>query len=114
MAGTYHLVMEQGADLTLTVVKKDSSGNVVDISGASAAMQMRPDKRSATKLFDATSGGGEITIDGPNGQVSVVIPGATTAGIHQPGVYDLKLTLSDGTIERLLEGRIELSPAVTR
>lgn len=84
----------------------------INITGYTAALQIRPYQLSTTILYDASS---NITINGPLGQISLSIPAsATETFTWWNGVYDLLLTSPDGSYSvRLAQGKVQVSPGVS-
>jgi hypothetical protein len=113
-AAPYDITIEQGATWRTTLTVKDSTGAVVDLSGYTARMQIRPSVESTTVLLELATADG-ITITGPAGQIALVISAAATTGIAWTGaVYDLELTAPGGDVTRLLQGRVAVDREVTR
>jgi len=116
-AGTFNLQIEQGA--TYYVVLIWSAGSAcaanaepVDLTGYTAELQIRPFPLSTSVLYDATP---NLTLGGVNGTITLEIPAANTAGFTWwNGVYDLKLTSSQGFATRLLQGSVSVSPEVSQ
>ena len=115
-AAKHDFTLEPGSDFQATVVLQDSDGNAQDITGAIVEMQVRETYDSNATLIDATSVGigAEITVTGATGTIAIDVPGADTEDIIVSGVYDIQVTYLSGVIERVLEGRMVLSPSVTR
>lgn len=106
--------IEQGSTFNLIVNAKNSDGTVKNLNGYVAKMQVRPSVDSSTIYVDATSINGMISVNGPQGQVTVTINGPTTAAYTwNTGVYDLKVE-NDTDIIRLVYGDATLSKQVTR
>lgn len=83
----------------------------VDLTGYTAAMQIRPYPGSDTILYDASA---DITLGGPLGTVTLEIPASATAAFTWwTGVYDLLLTDPTGFVTRLLSGSVSVCPGVT-
>lgn len=76
-------------------------------------MTVRPFAGSTTTTLLATTSNGRITLDAPNGRITVTVD-ATTTGNIAPGryVYDLILT-AGSTVTRILEGKFVVTAAVT-
>jgi hypothetical protein len=118
--GTYNLAINQGATYTRVIIWTTGQcgcGTVgaapvpVDLTGYTAAMQMRPFALSTDVLYDASS---DITLGGVAGTISLTIPASVTETFTWwQGVYDLLLTDSSGVATRLLMGGVAISPAVT-
>lgn len=114
MAETHDITIDQGATFELVVEWKDPDGDPIDLTGYSAAMQIRR-TFSDTPLVALASGGSGITIDAALGKLSITIARTVTAALAAPlrGVYDLELS-TGGTTYRLLEGSVLITPEVTR
>ena len=109
------ITIDQGASFALTLTYTDATGAAVNLTGYSARMQVRSDYASPDALIDASTTNGMIALGGSLGTVAVTIPYATTAALSvSSGVYDLVLTSPSGTRDRILSGRVTVSPGVTR
>lgn len=105
-----------GNDETIIIEWKDENGSAVVITGASAVFQMR---RSVYDDYDLQLAG---TIDGPNGKVTITATDVETAALlpvaDQPGVldflWDLRLTLNDGTVKTIAGGTITVKEGITK
>ena len=87
----------------------------VDLTGATAKMEVRSDTAIGVVL-ELSTANGRITIDGPNGVLTLRVAAADTAALSLvdfPARYDLLLTYADTTVDRILEGLVRLNPAVT-
>lgn len=114
MAGQKNWEVDQNTTFTFTVEYKDNSGNPIDITGASAKMQVRDTKGGSKLAFSLTSPAGGITIDGPNGKLTIKITPTQTNKLFYPkSSYDIMLTDSNLNKTKLLEGFITLSRSVT-
>jgi hypothetical protein len=110
--GTYNITCPQGAtwDRTFTVTV---GGTKLNLTGYTAAMQVRESADATATLISLTNGSG-ITLGGTAGTVDVVISSAVTAGVAA-GSYSYDLELNSGsTITRLLEGSFNVTGNVTR
>jgi len=114
MAGRFDFECEQGATFTRNIILKDSSGSVIDITGATADMQVRETVQATSIIVELSTSNGRIVVDGPNGQLTLTIAASDTASITISGVYDIKVTYVSGTIDRRLEGEFVLDPQVTQ
>jgi hypothetical protein len=89
------------------------NGAPVDLTGYTAAMQVRASYSSATAIISLTNGSG-ITLGGAAGTIQLNISAVTTAALTAGTyVYDLELTYA-GTVTRLLEGQFVVTPEVTQ
>jgi hypothetical protein len=114
-AGNYDIYIEQGATLSLPIIWKDSDGNVINITGYTARMQVRQTRPSTTVLLSATTENGKLVIDGSNGKVTISLSATDTSAITWlTGVYDLELASPGGVVTRLIEGSVTVSQEVTR
>ena len=114
-AAEYNLrKVEAGTTWQLYMTLKNDSGNVIDLTGYSARMKVRPTADSPTVLVSLTSGSG-ITLGGTFGTI-VVDRSATQTALYRfkSGVYDLEMESGTGVVTRLLEGVFVVSPEVTR
>ena len=114
-AGTYNFTIEQGATFTRDFVYKDSNNVVVNLTGYSARMQIRPSKESSTILVEATSANGKLAITPAQGKISLQLSASETdlAGFDV-AVYDLEIESTSGIVTRLIEGAVTISRQVTR
>ena len=113
-AGLYNFLAEQGATLQRTILYTDSNDVATDLTGYTAAMQVRPTAASATVLLTATTENGRITLGGAAGTIDIDVD-ASTMEAMTPGkyVYDLEL-YSGATVIRLIEGSFTVKAEVTR
>lgn len=85
-----------------------------DLSVFTAKLQIRANAASGTVILELTQGAG-ITLDNTGKTITVALTGAQTAALPTSAMrYDLKLTSAGGVATRLAEGRVRISPAVTR
>jgi|TARA_R110000824_G_scaffold205924_3_gene390885 hypothetical protein len=114
MAFSYNLTINQGATFTKTFTYK-SGGNAVDLSTYTARMQIRTSYDASSTLVSLTSGASDITL-ASNGVITVTIAASVTTAMAAPntGVYDLEIVASNGTVTRLLQGNVTISPEVTK
>ena len=118
--GNYDFCIDQNATLTKVftwMTRTCPPGTVgaqpapVDLTGWTAAMQIRPYALSTDLLFDATP---YITLGGPAGTITLSIPGGITASMSWfSGVYDMLLADPDGNITKLLSGDVDVCPGIT-
>ena len=123
-AGRYNLLIEQGATFEIELQYKDSNGAVVDLSGYSGRLQIRPSIGSPITYLCLSSSlnadGTGLNFSGSNGttpptsgSIGVYISAATSSMLtFNTGVYDLEI--QSGTfVTRLLQGNVQLSKEVT-
>ena len=115
-AAAFSTVIEAGSTFRRLINIATSSGDPVDLSGYTARAQVRESVSSPTVLAEWTTQNGRLAItNGTQGEITWLISATETAGYTWPeGVWDLELVAPSGEVERLLEGRIVVSPEVTR
>ena len=114
-AGIYNSVIEQGADFAFTVFWRDDSGNIVNLTGCSAALMIRNAYDDPVPLVSVSSASGGIVIGGPAGTTAISIPAAITSLLSSGRVvYDLRVIDSTGKPIRLIQGYFNIAPSVTR
>ena len=109
-AGIYDIVIDQGADFSVQLDLKNN-GSAVNLTGFTAAAQLRPTPTSSTKSADFSIN----FTDRANGQLKLEMTNSTTAGLS-PGkyYYDLETTSGGGVKTRFLQGVARVTPNVTR
>lgn len=114
MAGQKNFEVDQNATFSFVVEYKDENENAIDLTGASAKMQVR-DVKGGTKLaVTLTSPSGGIVINGSLGKVTVTLTPTQTNKLFYPkSVYDIMVVDSNANKIKLLEGFITLSRSVT-
>jgi hypothetical protein len=114
MAGQKNFEVDQNATFTFVLDYKDNDGNAIDLTGASAKMQVR-DAKGGTKLaVTLTSPSGGIVIDQPNGKLTIkMTPTQTNKLFYPKSSYDVMVVDSNGNKIKLLEGFMTLNRSVT-
>lgn len=88
-------------------------GSPKNLTGYIGELMIREDISDLLPKVSLKSVNGGITISG--GTIFIRIEASETElFIFDAGVYDLKLTAPDGTVTRLVEGKVRISPDVTR
>lgn len=113
-AGIYNTTIDQGSVWSVVLVYTDSNDTPVNLTGYTAAMQLRQNYNSDTAALTLTTANGGITIVGATGTITITAT-ATQTGNLDPGfyVYDLELT-SGANISRLIQGQLTVAEQVTR
>lgn len=110
MAVYSNLTVDQGSDVTFTIDVTDTNGDVLNLTGYSAAGQIRKSFSSSTAVdFTATitnATSGEVTLQLSNTQTN-----AMKAGRY---LYDVEITSAGGAKTRVLEGQLEVMAGVTQ
>ncbi len=104
-----------GRDLPQTPAVGSPYRRAIDLTGATARMQVRLEKETPTTLADLTTENGGITLGGASGTVDLYLSDAATAAMGwESGVWDLEIVHPSGDVTRLAEGSIGVSKEVTR
>jgi len=110
MAYRYDLRIDQGATLALEIECRDDLGQPMDLSGYTAAAQIRyrhSDPDPAAVFMPA--------MNEEPGLLSLKLTAGQSTALSRPyGVWDCELTAPDGTVQRLAEGKVTISPEVTK
>lgn len=109
MAIKANLVIDQGSSFSATIDVTNVDGTVFNLTGYTVAAQMRKNYTSSVAVTFSTthsSAGGAITLS--------LLPAVTTA--IEPGryLYDVEITSSGGSITRIVEGMVTVTPGMTR
>jgi len=108
MASKANLTIDQGTTFTTTITITDDDGNALDLTGYTGAAQLRKHYTSSNSVnftVSITSATGEVTLSLTANATSNIVAGRY--------VYDCELTNS-GTVSRVLEGIVTITPQVTR
>jgi hypothetical protein len=86
----------------------------INLSGATAKMQVRDTKGGSKLAFTLTSPSGGITINGSTGTLTIkMTPTQTNKLFYPKSSYDIMVVDSNGNKIKLLEGFMTLSRSVT-
>jgi len=110
MAYRYDLKIDQGATLALDIECQDDAGKPMDLTGYAAQAQIRHrhDDPEPAAVFVAV-------LDHASGMVSLKLDAHQSGQLARAyGVWDCELTAPDGAVQRLVEGKVSVSPQVTR
>ena len=111
--GTYDLLCPQGVtfDKTFTWTV---GGTAVNLSGYTAALQVRSGADDADVLVSLSTGGSGIVLGGTAGTITATISAAVTDTLDA-GSYAWDLELYEGSnVTRLLQGAFNVTGGVTR
>lgn len=119
MATRQDFDMDQGAQWEQNLLWTDENDVPTDLTGYTARMQVRRQKRSSSFLIELTTSNGRITLGGTAGTIQLEVDAVATAAlpgrnIKQRWFYDLEMVPAGGEVRRLIEGRIVFSSEVTR
>lgn len=109
------LKIYQGATFSRTVAITDGAGDPVDLTGATARMQVRQSIDDDSVLLELTTENGRISHDGVGGVLTLVVDDEDTALLSfSNAVYDLEVEYVNGQVDRVLYGEVVLLEEVTR
>ena len=92
---------------------EDDEITPIDLTGATAKMQVRDTKGGSKLAFSLTSPTG-ISINGPTGTLTITVTPTQTNKLFYPkSSYDIMVVDSNGKKIKLLEGFLTLSRSVT-
>ena len=109
MALKANITIDQGTSFATTIDVTDEEGNIVDLTGFTGAAQMRKHYTSSTYYaftVSISAGTGEVTLAMAANVTNNVAPGRY--------MFDCELNDGSGTISRLVEGIVTVTPGVTR
>lgn len=110
MAFIANLYIEAGATFTREITYTNDDGTLFDLTDYTAELQVRETASSATATITKTP-----TISVPDGTISWTFSAAETSTLTADKyVYALELTKTDGTVIRLVEGNLTISPEVVK
>ena len=110
MAIIANIFIDQGADFSITVDVSDANGNQLNLTGYTAAAQMR-------KTYESSSVSATFTtsIAAADGQVTLSLTDTVTTALSpRRYVYDLVVTDGSSISTRVVEGQAIVTPGVTR
>ena len=111
--GRYNMKVYQGSTFSLAPQWK-INGTYVNVTGYTAAMDVKNSATSATTIISLTSSNGKITVGTTDGKFTLALTaGETTALAAGNYVYDLEVTSPGGVVTRLLEGGFTVYEGVT-
>lgn len=114
MAAQKNFEVDQNTTFSFTVEYLDNNNLPINLSGATAKMQVRDTKGGSKLSFTISSPFEGIVIDGPAGKVTCTMtPAQTSKLFHPKSSYDLMITDTNNTKTKLLEGFLTLSRSVT-
>ena len=111
MGAVANLYIDQGSTFSTTVYVKNDDETAFDLTAHTAAGQIRKSYSSSTAV-DFTL---EIADPATLGQINASLTHAQTGALEEGRyVYDIEVTSASGTVTRVLEGIITVSPQVTK
>jgi hypothetical protein len=114
MAGQKNFEVDQNTTFSFIVEYKDNNGLPIDLTGATAKLQVRDTKGGSKLAFTLTSPAGGITITPLLGKLTIKMTPTQTSKLFYPkSSYDIMITDSNTNKIKLLEGFLTLSRSVT-
>ena len=116
MATYEEFTIDQGADVTIQLELIDENGAQKDLAGHTLAAKLKKNYNSGDS--DTTSFNASIT-NANTGLCNLTLTNTQTDALKAGRyVYDVELSFQDSSsntiIERILEGRIQVTPSVTK
>ena len=113
-SANYSTTIDQGADWYINFIYQDSTGTAINLTGYTAALQIRSLPSDPTSFLSLTSSSG-IVITPATGKLAVHATAAQTGAIDAGRYYyDLEITSPTAMITRLVQGQVQVSAQVTR
>jgi hypothetical protein len=110
MAIVSNLTVDQGSTFSASIDITDTENNLLNLTGYTVAGQIRKtyDSSTAVDFTGSVSNAvlGEVTISLTATQTNALIAGRY--------VYDVEITSAGGTVTRVIEGQVEVTPGVTQ
>jgi len=113
---TFDWHFTQGEDAVLQLTYKDDTGTPIDLTNYTVRSQGREEYQSDDTLFAVDTTGGGITLDAPNGVITINVGNGVTAAINAPisGVWDCEIVSNTGIVTNILGGKLVVNPEVTK
>jgi len=109
MATRVNIIIDQGTDFSTAINLTDSSGVDLNLTGYSAASQIRKTHSSSNSTAFT------CTLTTANSTLTLALNNSVTAAMSAGRyVWDAELTDSSGTVSRILEGMVTVTPEVTK
>ncbi len=109
MATRVNIIIDQGTDFSTSINLTDSSGTNLNLTGYSAASQIRKTHSSSNSTAFT------CTLTTANSTLTLALNNSVTAAMSAGRyVWDAELTDSSGSISRILEGMVTVTPEVTK
>ncbi len=116
MAATHNLIVNQGEDFQRVLRIKDESDTLIDLTGYSfrgqAKLKFGETEPQFSFEFTVRDQGSDI------GTLDMLISAASTAALSigkaTDYVYDVEMIRPDLKVKRLFQGKLQLSPEVTK
>lgn len=110
----YDMTIQQGASFDDSITLQDADGVVMDLTGCTSAMQLRPSSGAPAVILEMSNTNGKLVLGGPLGTIRRALTDEQTATLP-PGdyVYDLFITWPDGHADCLITGYATINARIT-
>ena len=109
-AGKYNFTLEQGTTFNREITVQES-GSAMNLTGYTPRMQMRSTHDSSTIALTFTA----TVSNASQGKISLTATDTVTSAVEEGiYVYDLEIESSSSGVTRLMEGKVTVTPEVTR
>ncbi len=109
----YNTVIKQGSTFSRTIIYKDSTEAVINLSGYTARAHLCRKLVDVDPVLTLTTENGGLTITGAEGKIVMLITAAQTALMDGSYVYDLEL-VNGAEVNRILQGTMTVDLQVTK
>lgn len=114
-AGIWNILAEEGATFSRTITWRDSNEALVNLSGFTARMQVRPTiDDDQTAVLALTTENGRILLGGTSGTVTLTVTSGDMNIAEGQYVYDLEMVSGTSTVTRLVQGTFVVNGEVTK
>ena len=117
MAQQRDFVIDQGSDITIELHLKTQDGSSKDLTGHALRGKIKKnyDTTDSDQIFDFTN---VSVASPPEGGIALITISSATSDTMKAGryVYDIELVSGEDedVVERILEGKLNVTPSVTR
>jgi len=109
-AAKHNLIIDQGSDFSLKITLKQNNINLTTLTGYTLRSQIRTSKTAPAIAASFTG----TAIDDTKGIFMISLTAAASAAMT-PGTYYYDVEIYKGAyVTRLLEGKVTITPEVTR
>jgi hypothetical protein len=109
------MVIFQGCDIYFTLTIKDALDALVNVAGWSAELKLRSRADAEDVVAAFTVGNGRVAVGGSNGLITFTMTDADCAALPAgDGVYDIRITKSDGFRWQPQSGKYKITREVSR
>lgn len=107
-------IVPQGATYPIKMRWLDSTNTPITLDGADVRAQLRKEFESSTVSIDCTLANNKAFLEPDEWYFGFTLSAADTSAIEATSYYFDIVVTKDGDVTRAMEGRISLTPRVTR